>query len=79
VKQLKAKNEDNYPAAIITLGAQIMSVHYESLFEAGYNVPATLLHGEISHGKSLATKAALSTLGIQDTHFRTGISDSSCK
>jgi len=76
VKQLKVTYGDNYPAAITTLGAQIMSVHYESLFEAGYNVPATLLHGEISHGKSLATKAALSMLGIQDTHFLTGISDS---
>jgi len=76
VKQLKVTYENNYPAAIITLGAQIMSVHYESLFEAGFNVPATLLHGEISHGKSIATKAALSMLGIQDTHFLTGISDS---
>ena len=76
VKQLKVTHEDNYPAAIITLGAQVMAVHYESLFEAGYNVPATLLHGQISHGKSLATKAALSMLGVQDIHFLTKISDS---
>jgi len=77
VKHLKQTYEDNYPAALLTLGAQIMSVHYEALFEdGGYNVPVTLLHGEVSHGKSLATRAALSMIGTQESHFLTGISDS---
>lgn len=76
VEQLKVTYEENYPAAVLTMGAQIMSVHYEILVnDGGYNVPATLLHGEVSHGKSLATKAALSMLGIQENYFLSGISD----
>lgn len=67
---LKETYKANYPAARLTLGAQIMSTHHEIINTAAqYKVPATILHGDVSHGKSLASKVALSMLGIQDNHF----------
>ena len=53
-----------------------MSTHYEMISTAAqYKVPATILHEDISHGISLACKAALCILGIQDNHFLTSITD----
>ena len=76
IECLKETYEANYPAALLTLGAQVMSTHYEMINTAAqYKVPATILHGDVSHGKSLASKAALSMLGIQDNHFLTSITD----
>lgn len=75
VNSLKAVYDDNFPAALLTLGAQIMSVHYEALNDKGYKVPATILFGDISQGKSTATKAALSMIGTQNSHFLTSVSD----
>ena len=75
VKHLKITYEGNFPAAMITLGAQLLSVHYEAINNAGYSVPASILCGDVSHGKSLATKAALSMLGTQHNYFLTSISD----
>lgn len=73
---LKDAYEENYPAALLTLGAQVMSTHYEMINAATQcKVPATILHGDVSHGKSLASKAALSMLGIQHNHFLTSITD----
>lgn len=68
---LKETYEENFPAALLTLGAQLMCTHYEALNEIASDgcVPATILHGDVSHGKSLATKAGLSMLGIQNSHF----------
>ena len=68
---LQTTYEENFPAALLTLGAQLMCTHYESLNEIASDgcVPATILHGDVSHGKSLATKAGLSMLGIQNSHF----------
>ena len=76
IESLKVTYENNFPAALLTLGAQIMCTHYETLNKTGgFNVPATILHGDVSHGKSLASKAALSMLGIQANHFLTSITD----
>lgn len=75
VNSLKTVYADNFPATILTLGAQIMSVHYEILNDKGYNVPAAILCGDISQGKSTATKAALSMIGTQNSHFLTSVSD----
>ena len=61
VEQLKATNEDNYRAAIIKYNV----AHFEPVFEAGYNVQAALVHGEISHGKS-CNKSSIIKLGILD-------------
>ena len=74
---LQATYEENFPAAILMLGAQVICTHYEALNEIASDgcVPATILHGDISHGKSLATKAGLSMLGIQNSHFLSSASN----
>ena len=72
---LKSVFKDNFAATVLTLGAQVMSIHYESLNNKGYNVPAAVLFGDVSQGKSTATKAALSMVGTQDSHFLTSVSD----
>ena len=71
IKSLQITYEGNFPAALLTLGAQIMCSHYETLndFASDGCIPAAILHGDVSHGKSLATKAGLSMLGIQNSHF----------
>ena len=51
VKSLKAVYGENFPATLLTLGAQVMSVHYETLNNKGYNAPATILFGDVSQGK----------------------------
>ena len=75
VNSLKSVFDSNFAAAILTLHAQIMSVHYEALNQKGYNVPAAILFGDVSQGKSTATKAALSMIGTQESHFLTSVSD----
>lgn len=76
VSCLKITYEDNFAAALLTLGAQIMSTHYEMINNNTHcNVPAAILHGDVSHGKSLASKAALSMIGIEKNHFITSITD----
>jgi len=52
-----------------------MSVHYESLNNKGYNVPATILFGDVSQEKSTATKEVLSMIGTQNSHFLNSVSD----
>ena len=50
LRRLKVTYENNFPAALLTLGAQIMCTHYETLNKTGgFNVPATILHGDMSH------------------------------
>ena len=74
---LQTTYEGNFPAALLTLGAQMLCTHYEALNEIGTDgcVPATILHGDVSHGKSLATKVGLSMLGIQNTHFLSSVTN----
>ena len=53
VNSLKSVYDDNFAAAVLTLGAQVMSVHYETLNDNGYNVPAAVLFGDISQGPKI--------------------------
>ena len=72
ISALKNCYQQNTPAALLTLGAQILCLHYESFHKIGkFLVPATVVFGKINCGKSLATKAALSMLGIQDSNYIT--------
>ena len=74
---LQTTYEGNFPVALLTLGAQLLCTHYEALNTIGTDgcVPATILHGDVSHGKSLATKAGLSMLGIQNSHFLSSVTN----
>lgn len=72
IATIKNSYQQNTPAALLTLGAQVLCVHYESFHKIGkFSVPATVLFGKINCGKSKATKAALSMLGIQDCNYIT--------
>ena len=61
ITSLKSVFKDNFAAAVLTLGAQVMSIHYKLLNNKGYDVPAAVLFNDVSQGKSTATKAALDT------------------
>jgi hypothetical protein len=70
ITALKSAYGDNTPAALLTLGAQVLCLHYESLHKFGkFSVPAAILFGKVNAGKSKATKAALSMLGIQECNY----------
>ncbi len=66
----------NFPAALLVLGGFILAVHYEVLIEKFKAVPATIAFGQVQCGKTRATKAALSLMGIESTNFFSDVSDS---
>lgn len=68
--------DHNFPAAICVLGGYVVAVHYESLISDYVCVPATIAYGEVQCGKSKATKAALSTVGLTKPNFFNQLSDS---
>lgn len=75
ILSLKRCYGKNFPATLLTLGAQVMSLHYEMILEKEGQVPAAILFGEIALGKTCVTKAALSLLGVQEANFITCITD----
>ena len=52
-----------------------MSVHCETPYKKGNNVPAVIVFGDIFQGKSIATKAILSMIRTQHSYFLTSVSD----
>ena len=66
----------NFPAAMFVLGGYVLAVHYESLISEYGSIPATIAYGQVQCGKSKATKAALSTVGLIKPNFFSQISDS---
>ena len=68
--------DHNFPAALCVLGGYVAAVHYESLISDYGCVPATIAYGEVQCGKSKATKAALSTVGLTKPNFFNQLSDS---
>ena len=68
--------DHNFAAALCVLGGYVMAVNYESLISEYGCVPATIAYGEVQCGKSKATKAALSTVGLMKPNFFNQLSDS---
>lgn len=68
--------EHNFPAALCVLGGYVVTVHYESLISQYGCVPATIAYGDVQCGKSKATRAALSTVGLMKPNFFNQLSDS---
>ena len=66
----------NLPAALLVVGGFILAVHYEILIEKFKAVPATIAYGQVQCGKTRATRAALSLMGITSTNFFSDVSDS---
>ena len=80
VHSLKECYIDNTPAVLLTLGAQVLCLHYQELHSKGnFSVPAAVLIGKVNAGKSTACRAALSMLGIHQSNFITSITDSKAK
>lgn len=55
------------PAVLMTIGAQLLSMHYEQIMSVAHQVPAAVLYGKIQCGKSRAQECAASLLGIRDS------------
>ena len=72
---LEANYGTNFPGALLVLGGYILAIHYEALIDIYNKVPATLVHGEVQCGKSAITRAALSTMGVQQANFFSSMSD----
>lgn len=68
--------DHNFAAALCVLGGYVVAVHYESLISEYGCVPATIAYGDVQCGKSKATKAALSTVGLMKPNFFNQLSDS---
>lgn len=47
----------NFPAALLMVGTELLSVHYEAIYAQGGKVPAAIAHGNVSLGKSMSTEA----------------------
>lgn len=61
---LKDVHQQNFPAALLLLGAQVMSMFYEQILAIAGQVPATLAFGKVCLGKTKAAEAAQSILGL---------------
>ena len=72
---LEEVHQLNFPAALLLLGAQALSTHYEQIYDIAGQVPATLAFGGVSLGKTKATEAAQSILGLSKTFRPTKITD----
>ena len=51
----------------MTIGAQLLSMHYQQILDTAHQVPAAILFGKIQCGKSRAQECAASLLGIRDS------------
>lgn len=58
---------NNFASALFTLGAQVLSVHYEMIQSLEEGVPVALLYGDIACGKSRILDACLSLMGTSDS------------
>ena len=76
IATLEKYYDHNFAAALCVLGGYVVAVHYESLISDYGCVPATIAYGEVQCGKSKATKAALSTVGLMKSNFFNQLSDS---
>ena len=65
----------NFPACLLVLGAEVLCVHYESVISVASQVPVAIVFGDVGQGKSRATRAALSLLGVQVANYFQEITD----
>ena len=75
VNALEAVYEQNLPSALLVLGAQVVSLHYEMIKSCSGGVAATIVFGDVQSGKTRATRAGQSLLGISDSHYVKHTSD----
>lgn len=75
VAALHAVHRENFPAALLMIGAQMLCMHYEHIYELAGQVPASLAFGHVSLGKSCAASAAQSIIGLSSKYRIAKISD----
>lgn len=75
VLALKDVHAQNYPAALLLLGSQMLSVHYEAIFTMAKQVPVTLAFGSVCLGKTRAAEAAHSIVGLSKSFRASKITD----
>lgn len=76
IESLKPCYQANSPAVLLTFGAQILCLHYEGIHkDAKACVPAAVVFGDVSTGKSKATRASLALLGMESANFLHSVSD----
>ncbi len=54
------------PAVLITLGSQMLCVHYTEVLRMAHQVPVGILYGDVQCGKSRAQECAVSMVGAKD-------------
>ena len=69
VRALHASYLNNFPPALLALGAQVMNLHFQQLLPVMKGVPVAELYIAAACGKSMAMRTALSLLGTQTSHF----------
>ena len=69
IEALHSAYLNNFPPALLCLGAKVISVHYEAILLITKGVPIAILYGTSACGKSTAMETAQSLLGIQDSHL----------
>ena len=69
IQAMQASYLNNFPSALLALGAQVLNLHYEMVLSVAGGVPVALLYGDVQCGKSRSMEAALSLLGTQRSHF----------
>ena len=76
IRALQTCYAHNFPASLLVLGAEILCLHYELLIKLTNQVPITVVFGDVGQGKSRATRAALSLLGVHQSNYFHELTDS---
>ena len=69
IRALQTCYTHNFPASLLVLGAEVLCLHYELLIQLTNQVPITVVFGDVGQGKSRATRAALSLLGVHQSNY----------
>lgn len=77
IKALKRVQQQNFPAALLMLGSQVLCTHYDGIMKCplGGKVPAAIAYGDVGLGKSLCAEAAQSMLGLPNQYRPSKITD----
>ena len=76
IRALHSCYTHNFPASLLVLGAEVLCLHYELLIQLTNQVPVTIVFGDVGQGKSRATRAALSLLGVHHSNYFHELTDS---
>ena len=60
---------NNFPAALLVLGAQLLNIHFKHIKAITKGEATAVVHGAAGCWKTTSVLVALSTVGIQHTHF----------